>query len=463
MNKIYIGCLLILIATSYVLSSREYQVSDVEREQIITRINLLSPADKALLKDKLEHFRALSSHEQQKLRDFHIALDSHKDSTRLLNVLKDYNDWMKGLSTDDRVAVQAVGDAERLTEVRRILNAQLAERFKSLTGQELTPDDSGKLIQWVNDIHDKYGGEIEGEFFRIYDLLSEDEQEKLLKVENAEHSRTRSKLLMFYAIQRAPDFVKDLIPEWEQEEFSLLDTLSNDALEQFLEAEENERTDLILSWIESAIWLQFMFDVGIDDAELGRFFAEDLNEQERRMIEQSSTFRESLLFVYFNKPTNQNNTDSSQASGGEYAPGIGTVVVGAEKFLRGAIDQLLPDLDDEQLALLENLSPGAGRVFAAMEDTANEAEKVMNWMKNAVRSQFFDQGDIADEELQSFIESDLTEEEREYLKQVPALQYRKTLLFLYYQKQDELEKEKKKPAVPTPDVEATEQNPTDED
>ena len=98
-----------------------------------------------------------------------------------------------------------------------------------------------------------------------------------------------------------------------------------------------------------------------------------------------------------------------------------------------------------------------------MEDTANEAEKVMNWMKNAVRSQFFDQGDIADEELQSFIESDLTEEEREYLKQVPALQYRKTLLLLYFQKQDELEKEKKKPAVPTPDVEAPEQNPTDED
>lgn len=469
-NKIYVSALLILIATSYVLSSSTLSLTDLEKDQVIARIGLLSPAEKALLNDKLERFSRLSPSEQQRLREFHETLNNHARSTPLLNLLKEYNDWINQLTPGDRVAMQTAADDSRIETLNQILNAQLSARFNSLAGQELIPEDSASLLEWVKDLHEKYGDRIEGDFIRIYDLLTKDEQNKIDEVDNEAPNHTRSKLLMFYAFQRAPDIVKELVPEWNQEEHKLLSDLSADAQFKFFNTQENEQTDLILNWIESAIWLQFMFEVGIDDAELARFFAEDLNEQERRMIEQSPEFRQRLLFVYFNKSSERNQRvgnaalasgqdvpNSSQLDDGAPAPGIGTTVIGAVPFMRQAIEELLPDLDEDQLALLENLSPGASSVIDAMEDTASEAEKVINWMQNAVKSQFFSQTDVNDEDLQAFLEDDLTDEEREYLKQVPPLQYRKTLLFLFYQKQDEVEKSKSELAEPVEDQDAEKQ------
>ncbi|HCP85852.1 MAG TPA: hypothetical protein DIT88_15725, partial [Planctomycetaceae bacterium] len=60
MNKIYVGVLLVLIASTYVLSSGTQSLTDIAEDQVIARIGLLSPAEKSLLKDKLERFRRLT-------------------------------------------------------------------------------------------------------------------------------------------------------------------------------------------------------------------------------------------------------------------------------------------------------------------------------------------------------------------------------------------------------------------
>ena len=47
-NKIYVGVLLVLIASTYVLSSGTQSLTDIAEDQVIARIGLLSPAEKSL-------------------------------------------------------------------------------------------------------------------------------------------------------------------------------------------------------------------------------------------------------------------------------------------------------------------------------------------------------------------------------------------------------------------------------
>ena len=431
-NKIYVGVLLVLIASTYVLSSGTQSLTDITEDQVIARIGLLSPAEKSLLKDKLERFRRLTLSEQQHLREFHSALDNHDKRTDLLNVLRKYNDWVNQLTPGDRVAMQAADVSDRNDTVTQIHKAQLRDRFQLLIEKELKLEDSLELIEWLESIHKRPDDNSEVGPIEIYEVLNQG-----------------------------------------HEVLALLEGLSSGAQQKYFLTPKDEQTDLIQSWIASAIWLQYWSRKGLDDAEFARFFAEDLNEQERRMIEQSSDFRTSLFFVYNNKSgereqqlsdtalaSDQNTTNPSKLNDGASAPGIGTTVIGAVPFMRQAIEELIPDLDQDQLALLEELSPGASSVIAAMEDTASDAEKVLNWVKNAMKSQFFSRADVPEQDLQAFLENDLTDEEREYLKQVPPLQYRKTLLFLYYQKQDEVEKNKNE--LPEPNEDPGDEKPTSE-
>ena len=431
-NKIYVGVLLVLIASSYVLSSGAQSLTDIAEDQVIARIGLLSPAEKSLLKDKLERFRQLTLSEQQHLREFHSALDNHEKRTHLLNVLRKYNDWVNQLAPGDRVAMQAADVSDRIDTVSQIHKAQLRDRFQLLIEKELKLEDSLELIEWLESIHKRPDDNSEVGPIEIYEVLNQG-----------------------------------------HEVLALLEGLSSGAQQKYFLTPKDEQTDLIQSWIASAIWLQYWSRKGLDDAEFARFFAEDLNEQERRMIEQSPDFRTSLFFVYNNKSgereqqlsdialaSDQNTTDPSPLNDGASVPGIGTTVIGAVPFMRQAIEELIPDLDQDQLALLEELSPGASSVIAAMEDTASDAEKVLNWVKNAMKSQFFSRADVPEQALQAFLENDLTDEEREYLKQVPPLQYRKTLLFLYYQKQDEVEKNKSQ--LPEPNGDPVDEKPISE-
>jgi hypothetical protein len=336
------------------------------------------------------------------------------------------------LTPGDRVAMQAADVSDRIDTVTQIHKAQLRDRFQLLIEKELKLEDSLELIEWLESIHKRPGDNSEVGPIEIYEVLNQG-----------------------------------------HEVLALLEGLSSGAQQKYFLTPKDEQTDLIQSWIASAIWLQYWSRKGLDDAEFARFFAEDLNEQERRMIEQSSDFRTSLFFVYNNKSgereqqlsdtalaSDQNTTNPSKLNDGASAPGIGTTVIGAVPFMRQAIEELIPDLDQDQLALLEELSPGASSVIAAMEDTASDAEKVLNWVKNAMKSQFFSRADVPEQDLQAFLENDLTDEEREYLKQVPPLQYRKTLLFLYYQKQDEVEKNKNE--LPEPNEDPGDEKPTSE-
>ena len=71
-------------------------------------------------------------------------------------ILKEYNDWINQLTPGDRVAMQTAADDSRIETLNQILNAQLSARFNSLAGQELIPEDSASLLEWVKDLHEKY-------------------------------------------------------------------------------------------------------------------------------------------------------------------------------------------------------------------------------------------------------------------------------------------------------------------
>ena len=156
--------------------------------------------------------------------------------------------------------MQAADVSNRIDTVGKIHKAQLRARFQLLVEKELKLEDSLALIEWLESIHKRPDDNSEVGPIEIYEVLNQG-----------------------------------------HEVLALLEGLSSGAQQKYFLTPKDQQTDLIQSWIASAIWLQYWSRKGLDDAEFARFFAEDLNEQERRMIEQSSDFRTSLFFFYKNK------------------------------------------------------------------------------------------------------------------------------------------------------------------
>jgi len=128
-----------------------------------TWVEALSPSDKLELRNELEKFSALPAKQQQSLREFDEQLNTDADGAQLRQIMQRYYDWLKTLTSADRVNVlDESNPQDQIKLIRQLRQGQLGQAFTWLDpGLNLLKDrDSAAVLQWMRDFAENHEAEL---------------------------------------------------------------------------------------------------------------------------------------------------------------------------------------------------------------------------------------------------------------------------------------------------------------
>ncbi|MHC2069105.1 hypothetical protein ACYFX5_16665 [Bremerella sp. T1] len=261
-NGITAATIVALVLVTSLIGHAQESISDR-----VARIETMSAADKTELRQKLERFEKLSSEERNRRIALNDALNEHPEGDQLREVMHRYYDWLKTISSVERLKLQELPPDERITEIKRIIQMQERKEFDELTRyafRDIKPkrEDFDAIRQWFNQWLINHKEEILANEPKLYEKVP------WLKERLEDASEDRKLFVIWVWMFRVPD-VKALTPS--DEDFDKLASQLDKDTQTKLKAEPVERQrGLLGALMQAAVFSHFQNRV--DDDELQKFY-----------------------------------------------------------------------------------------------------------------------------------------------------------------------------------------------
>lgn len=254
--------------------------ADESHQERIARIAKLSADQKAELAQKKKRFDDLDAQEQERIRKLRAEIDARADKEQLVSVMKNYHDWLKTLSTNQRTALRGKSELERVAYIKHIVAEQQKAAWRKLA-EQTSPEDLETIYHWLAEFVEQHRDQLaSGDFGKRLAALDKERQTLIL-------------IHLMYA-NRFPGALRPGRSEVE----ALIPTLS-DAAQKFY----NETTDLprkvqlISIWSRAAWWSKAFPNV--TSQQLATFYAKLPAEERDRLEPLPPTERDSELRMLY--------------------------------------------------------------------------------------------------------------------------------------------------------------------
>jgi hypothetical protein len=158
--------------------------ADSEDEQAARRARIagLDAGKQQELLRKQERFAALSTTEQQRLRDLQAQITSDPDSQKLLVALERYHEWLKTITTPQRAKLAELPAKQRVDQIEAIQRERRdAQRLELLSRQDVR--EIGRWIDKLVERHrDELVAEIPGRYREWYDRQTDADAKRMALV-----------------------------------------------------------------------------------------------------------------------------------------------------------------------------------------------------------------------------------------------------------------------------------------
>jgi hypothetical protein len=114
-------------------------------------IEKLPPEEKAALLQKKERFDALSPEKQAQMRELDAQIAASQQSKQLYSTLDRYHEWLKTLTSAQRVELLELPTDERVERIKELMQEQERKRLRDLGGRQLPEADTDAIFKWLED------------------------------------------------------------------------------------------------------------------------------------------------------------------------------------------------------------------------------------------------------------------------------------------------------------------------
>jgi hypothetical protein len=230
-------------------------------------------AKKQDLQEKQERFYRMSEAERERLRRMHEELTRADQGERLRHVLHSYTHWLHTLSMYERAELLSLPPEQRIKRIEQIMERQADHRLRSFLPEDLTDDDLKVLGEWME------------EFFR---QRNEQIKQVLPWIDTplaaGDEFRRRQAIMFFLMRMGKEDWPKALQPS-EEDVQGLKSRLSPKPLKQLEAAQRAGKLQpLVMQWMRAVVFSRWR-PTEVEEAELQRFYREELSGEQRGYID----------------------------------------------------------------------------------------------------------------------------------------------------------------------------------
>ena len=123
-------------------------------------MNQLSDNQRADLRRKQETFDKLKPEEQQQLRDLDVALQTGSNSARLLEILRNYHNWLNARSPLEIADVRKLPADQRIDKIRELQQRDEKKWIEQYHFPSDMAEDFRRVYAWLTDLALKHEQEI---------------------------------------------------------------------------------------------------------------------------------------------------------------------------------------------------------------------------------------------------------------------------------------------------------------
>lgn len=233
----------------------------------------LSAAQKKELQTKQARFCRLGQAEQNRLRGLHEELSQAADASRLQGVMERYAGWLQTLPSSERADLVSLPAADRVADIKRLLQEQTEARMQSYLSRRLSGSDLRTIADWMEEIVRRREPE-------ILELAPMMWKEHFAQISDP---RRRTQALVFMA-QRS-GIRRDLLKPTPEEIERLKSQLSPEARADMAKAKaEGDLPELAEAWMRATMVSRFA-GPAVDREQLRKFYKEDLDPDQRAYLE----------------------------------------------------------------------------------------------------------------------------------------------------------------------------------
>ena len=268
-----------------------------ESDPVLARVQQMNDQQKRQLLEKKNLFEGLEETEQQRLRELHKQLLDAPDHDVLVDVMKQYSQWIRSLPNGQRVGLLSMPVAERVEAIKQIQLDQQERQLRELSGSQLGLEDSRVISLWLNKLLEKYGKEIKESEERILSQMSSTQARWMSRMPGSPQKDRILAASLVNQVSRSENPFRTTIPVHE-ELAKLVEQLSERSQEIYeaLQGEEPRRQTLA-RWTYVAALRSLQL---VSEEELVRFYLEDLSPEDREDLDHFSgdRFRRALNDYY---------------------------------------------------------------------------------------------------------------------------------------------------------------------
>jgi hypothetical protein len=238
------------------------------------RIQEMSPQEKQELQRREERFRSMGETEQQRLREFHTAIEEAPDRELLESVMDRYHSWLSGLRPGQRADLLDLPPEERLERIREILEAQAVQRFHRFAEDQLDSDDRRTINEWLRRVQKQHEEEILERFTERHRGM----------IERLSENPIRYRESIYFGLGRIPPQEWDFLsPELVDDLKSKLSSKAREALDS--ERDPRKRVELVGLWARAASFSRRGWQPPVSEEELFKFFHDHVSAEDRARLE----------------------------------------------------------------------------------------------------------------------------------------------------------------------------------
>lgn len=154
--------------------------ADETHEERIARIAKLSAEEKAELAQKQKRFGELAAEERERIRKLSAEIDARPDKEQLAGVMKNYHDWLKTLSTNQRTLLRSKPESERVVYIKQLVADQQKAAWRKLAEQS-SPEDLEIVYNWLAEFVQRHREQLApGDLGKRLEKLDKDRQTLIL-------------------------------------------------------------------------------------------------------------------------------------------------------------------------------------------------------------------------------------------------------------------------------------------
>ena len=276
---------------------------DIHLQPSPQTLELRSDRLKSMLPRQLESiqrnktaFDSLPQSRRQALAQFHRELVKHPRQQHLKTTLMSYYDWLKSLGQSSRSELLDIANIqERISSIEQKIEGQNLEAFGKAGATKLPADDAEKLFRWYDSLIKKNKQKIRDSAAIVYtDAYKKRFAQDPTRGELNTFTNGPLSQLMAFIFKNDRSLIEPMITVQDISQLKyVLSSEANDILDAGFSVDE--RTRLIINWIDAANQARF----SIDPKTLQAFYDDLADEQRDELDDLSPTdWRNRLIRMY---------------------------------------------------------------------------------------------------------------------------------------------------------------------